>query len=344
MSDDKNWILLKPSIRKAIHAAASSVITQGEIMTRASCPRKWMYRNALMLEKKGSTQEVFLIYGSLMHRLLEDYYASGMKERGKASEVADEFFLGGELLTPNQIEEVALAIKKVQIAFEAYCDYYQEADSKMVILSVEQEPEVFFEGLRFSGKIDLVSRPNGPHDGVFLWDYKTSFRLTPLIVDSWTFRFQFLFYTWLYWRYVGKKPDGIMVQGLLKPQIRPKKKENMNEFMDRIREEMTGEETRAGYFYRERIPLGADTLERFEAETLWPHIEAFKRLRIGGANLQALAMQQNTNQCHIYGSVCEFLRLCKDGWASIGEFNVREKKHSELSNGNEKEGDDTGAA
>jgi len=241
---------------------------------------------------------------------------------------------------------VAMAIKKVQIAFEAYCDYYQEADSKMVILATEQEPEVFFEGLKFSGKIDLVSRPNGPHDGIFLWDYKTSFRLTPLIVDSWTFRFQFLFYAWLWWKLTGKKPDGIMVQGLLKPQMRIKKKEMMSAFLDRIREAMTNEETRAEYFYRERMPLGADTLERFEAETLRPHIEAFQRLRTGGPNFQALAMQQNTNQCHIYGSVCEFLRLCKDGWASINEFGARKKKHSELSgNGDdEDENDDAGAA
>lgn len=326
---EKNWILLRPPIRKAIHAAAHDVITQGEIMLRAACPRKWLYRNALMLERKGLFYAPW-VYGDIMHRLLEAYYRSGQQEQGEAYEVAEDIWENP--LTPTQIEEVGMIIRQVQIAFEAYCAFYKEADSKMVVIAVEREPEVFFEGLTFSGKIDLVSRPNGPHDGVFLWDYKTSFRLTPLIVDSWTFRFQFLFYAWLYWKYVGKKPDGIMVQGLLKSQLRPKKGETQGAFLDRVREEMMGEETRSDYFYRERMPLGTDALERFERETLMPHVEAFKRLRIGGANLEALAMQQNTSQCHVYGSVCEYLQLCKDGWAALSEFTKREKKHEELAN------------
>ena len=324
---EKNWIVLGPKIRKAIHVAAHGAITQSEIMLRATCPRKWTYRHALMLERKGLF-DVNLTYGGLMHSLLEGYYRSGQKEQGKANELAAEI-IQDTVLTPLQIEELALIARKVQIAFAIYCDYYREADSKMEIIAVEKEIKVDFAGLSLVGKIDLISRPNGPNDGVYIWDYKTSFRLTPLIVDSWTFKFQFLFYTWLHWRYTGKKPDGIMVQGLLKPQQRPKKGEKKDAFLERIREEMTN--ARDDYFYRERIPLAADALERFEREMLFPHIEAFQRLRIGGPNLEALAMTQNTNMCHIYGSVCEYLQLCRDGWLAASEFSRREKKHSELS-------------
>jgi hypothetical protein len=151
----------------------------------------------------------------------------------------------------------------------------------------------------------LISRPNGPNDGIFIWDFKTSFRLSPLIVDSWTFRFQFLFYTWLYWRFVGRKPDGIMVQGLLKPQLRPKKTERLDTFLRRIEQEMA--DRRDEFFYRERIPLATDALERFETEMLMPHVEAFRRLRF---TQTSPSPRQNTNHCHIYGRACEYLQLC----------------------------------
>jgi PD-(D/E)XK nuclease superfamily len=327
--NERNWIVLKPGWRQAVRSAARDTITQGEIMVRAQCPRKWFYRNALLLEKKGFP-DIFLIYGSLMHRLLEEYYRGGQRGLGaaSASEMAVEI-VGDAVLTPAQIEDVAFVSRKVQIAFDAYCAFYKEADARMVILSVEQEIEIRFQGLSFAGKLDLLSRPNGRSDGVFIWDFKTSFRLSPLIVDSWTFRFQFLFYAWLYWRHSGKKPDGIMVQGLLKSQLRPKKKETANEYFERMQAEMA--EAGKEYFYRERLPLLADSLERFERETLAPHVEAFRRMQVGGPSLEALSMAQNTNQCHVYGSVCEYLRLCKDGWAALPEFGKREKKHTELS-------------
>jgi hypothetical protein len=110
--------------------------------------------------------------------------------------------------------------------------------------------------------------------------------------------------------------------------LRPKVKEKQDTFLDRIREEMSN--ASADYFYRERMPLGTDAMERFERETLMPHVEAFKRLQVGGPNLEALAMQQNTNQCHLYGSVCEYMQLCKNGWMAVGEFDKRDKKHDEL--------------
>jgi hypothetical protein len=243
------------------------------------------------------------------------------------------------VLTPEQIDEAHLARRRAQVAFDAYRENYFKADSHLSVVGVEEQLSTTFNGLTLVGKIDLVARPNGRRDGIFLFDFKTSFRLSPLIVDSWTFRFQFLYYAWLWWKVKGRKPDGLVVQGLLKSQLRPKiinrttkKRESEEEYIARVRADMA--ENREDYFYRERMPLAQGSLERFEKETLQPHLSAFSRLRFGGANVDSLAMQQNTNQCHIYGSVCEYLQLCKDGWAALGEYDRREKKHAELSNGN----------
>ena len=68
---------------------------------------------------------------------------------------------------------------------------------------------------------------------------------------------------------------------------------------------------------------------------LEPHVRAFKRLRTGGPDeiLDPLAMAQNTGECHKYGTYCEYLQLCLSGWLAAGEYDVREKKHHELDNG-----------
>jgi hypothetical protein len=77
-------------------------------------------------------------------------------------------------------------------------------------------------------------------------------------------------------------------------------------------------------------------LERFEKEILLPHVDAFNLLGkeiAFPAAVNALGMQMNTNHCHVYGSTCEYLSLCKDGLIALREFDVREHKHQELTNG-----------
>jgi hypothetical protein len=67
---------------------------------------------------------------------------------------------------------------------------------------------------------------------------------------------------------------------------------------------------------------------------LMPHLDAFKKLSPGKqfdlGTVNTLAMQMNTNHCHVYNSYCEYLSLCKDGRLASGEFEEREVKHVEL--------------
>jgi PD-(D/E)XK nuclease superfamily len=341
--NSKDWITLTPHARKLIRAAANGVVTQSEIMLRASCARKWFYRFACKLERKGYFDENFF-YGHLMHEMLSQLYSAKDDARAYSPsempiEITDELVAAtmpvDAVLTPEQVDAAHLARRKAQVAFDAYREHYHKLDSHLSVQGVEQQLVATFKGLTLAGKIDLIARPNGRKDGIYIWDFKTSFKLSPLIVDSWTFRFQFLFYAWLYWRVSGRKPDGIVVQGMLKNALRPKivdrktkRRESEDEFVERVALDFA--ENRADFFYRERMPLAKDALDRFEKETLMPHLDAFSRLRFGGANVSSLAMQQNTNQCHVYGSTCEYLQLCKDGWLARNEYGEREKKHEEL--------------
>jgi hypothetical protein len=129
-----------------------------------------------------------------------------------------------------------------------------------------------------------------------------------------------------------------MVNSLLKSALRPKmadrktkRKETKKEYLFRVKGEMAA--NREKYFIRQRIPLAAGMLERFEEEMLMPHIRTFVLLRHGVGQrdtASALAMQMNTNQCHLYSSYCEYLNLCKDGRLALNEYDQRETKHPEL--------------
>lgn len=345
-----NWFKLDDAAFRAVSQAVSEPITQGEMMLRASCARKWYYRYALRLTKRGLI-DPNLVYGSLMHSLLEQLYGNGREAYAATPEevmieVTDEMVqaaLGEVVLAPNDYAEIELIRDKVQIAFNAYRWHYHALDSHLIIKQVEKVLQLEWYGLRLSGKLDMVAQPNN-RDGTFIWDFKTAGRLDATALDAWTFRFQFLFYCWLYWKLTGVKPTGTMINGLVKPGLRPKivdkktgQKEDRSEYLFRIKGDMAT--NREKYFYRQRIPLGTNALERFEYEMLRPHLDAFHAMaEASGPDptfnmdyiLNALAMTMNTNQCHLYNSYCEYLGLCKDGKVALGEYDIKEVKHAEL--------------
>jgi hypothetical protein len=341
-----NWIVLNDEAINNIREAIAQEITQGEIMLRASCPRKWYYRYALQLERRGFL-DFNLVYGSLMHQLLEELYRDGTYQFlpwDEKLEITDDMMAeatDGLMLSPKQLEEAELVRKKVQIHFDAYRIHYHRPDSRLIIEGVEKVLKFVFHGLNLVGKVDLIAKPNRS-DGICIWDFKTAGQLDAMSLDAWTFKFQFLFYCWLYWKVTGRKPTAIMTNGLVKSQLRPRMKnrktkelETEEEYLFRMKGEMA--KNRERYFYRQRIPLGTDALERFEEEILMPHVDAFAVMQ-GLINsdlmikevINALAFQMNTNHCHVYKSYCEYLSLCKDGLLAQKEFDQREFKHSEI--------------
>src|SRR5258705_977560 len=223
--------------------------------------------------------------------------------------------------------------KIARVTFRNYRIHYADLDSEMRVRSVEEMFTCDYKGITLAGKIDLVAHPS-MRDGLFIWDYKTTGMLNLAVLDAWSFRFQFLFYCWLYWKAKGEKPDGNYINGILKTLLRPKKEEKLEEYLDRINYDMTI--NREKYFYRVRMPLATGMLERFEVEMLDPHISTFVLMQKIGVDytdanvLAAVCMAMNTDECHKYNSFCEFLPLCKDGKMNLPEYDVREHKHEEL--------------
>jgi hypothetical protein len=328
-----------PFDQRAVQVSLYNIITQSEIMTRAACPRKWYYRYALMLDRRG-VPNYHIIYGSLMHGALARLYGEGLyvyHPRGHPIEVPQMVFPKEMLLAPGVREEIEFVRAKVQIAFNAYRWHYHGEDCAMKVVSTETDYEVVWRGMKLTGRIDLVAHPK-LKDGIFIWDFKTAGRFDAQMLDAWSFRFQFLFYCWLYWRATGIRPMGTMANGLLKTQLKisqvnkkTKEKESREAYLARVKDDFWAQ--RPKFFYRQRMPLQTGMLERFEKEMLDPHINMFRHMRSSKVNpslCEALSMSMNTGHCHIYGSFCEFLPLCKDGPLMLAEYDTREVKHEEL--------------
>jgi hypothetical protein len=322
-----------------ISKAASEVVTQSEMMLRAACPRKWLYRYALKLERRSGVNYHF-VYGDIIHQALATLYKSKWYGTSyKVHPIAVPYPKISEdiILTPEDREELVLIHRKAQITFNAYRLHYAEADKDLRILNVEDTFELDWKGVKLQGKLDMVAHPK-LGDGIFIWDFKTAGRFDAKILDAWSFRFQFLFYCWLYWRVTGNLPTGTMVCGIAKTQLRPKiidkkteAKEAPEQYLKRVQEDMF--ENRSRMFYRQRMPLVDRMLLRFEKEMLQPHLDAFKHIQKKGPATVPLTMAMNTGQCHMYNSFCEYLPLCKDGELMLGEYITRKDKHAELTDG-----------
>jgi len=327
--------------RRRIRVAAEDTITQSEIMTRAACPRKWFYRYALRLDRLAAFNP-HLIYGSLMHSALAELYSQehyGLSPKEKYIEIPELVLDEDMLLTPDNRYDLDIIKAKVQIAFDAYRWHYFEEDKPLVVKGIEHDYLVAWKDLRLTGRIDMLACPK-KGDGVYIWDWKTAGRFDASMLDAWSFRFQFLFYCWLYWRATGIRPSGIMVNGLQKSQLKPKivnpktkEKETAKEYLARVK--VNFRENRDKFFYRQRMPLAKGILLRFEEEMLAPHLDAYILMSktntdINTNVLGALTMAMNTGHCHVYNSFCEYLPLCQHGPIFLNEYKRREVKHKEL--------------
>jgi hypothetical protein len=312
-------------------------------MLRATCPRKWFYRYVLKIQRRGYIDSN-LLYGTLVHFWLNWLYSKGKQGTTEGDEPSEmpEVDLSDYIMDVEKREEVELAIQKAWLAFKAYRWHYRLKDAGLHVIANEQLYEIEYRGFKLTGKIDMVARPT-IRDGVFIWDWKTAGRLDATVLDAWSFRFQFLYYCWLYWKVTGRKPSGTIVNGLVKCQLRPRiadrvsgRKESREEYLNRVKFDLQAK--REKYFYRQRMPLGTGQLEWFEVEMLIPNLTPFARMqeylhlsqKLDTRNVVADGLAMNTSQCHMYNSICEYLPLCRNGKLQLGEYFVRETKHPEL--------------
>jgi hypothetical protein len=325
-------------------------LTQSELSLRANCPRKWFFRYVQLYKRQGSFSWS-LLFGDAMHTMLDEYYTilSTIKKPQEylaesPVEVPEFRFDEDVILLPSQQEEYEYYQGLATVLFRRHNHYHTVADQKMVIVSTEDEAEIEYRGFRLRGKIDIVMRPT-KRDGVFIMDHKTTYDINRSLLLGWNFRFQFLFYAWMYWKMTKEVPAGMYVNAIKKPAERRSvaKSESIPAFLKRIEQNIITNPVH--YFLRERLPIDRGALQRFQDNTLDPvltqvglirqgvnnRLEETKVTGIELATIYSLIMAGNTDYCQIYNTPCEFLPLCENNFQDYAsEYIITNNKHPEL--------------
>ena len=203
--------------------------TQSEMTTMDNCGMLWFWKYGLMLRKKIGLNW-HTVFGSGMHTCWEEMYST----QGKRWSVPD---LRGYLpknisLSADQQYQLKYWQGVLTIQSECYSLYYKEDFEMFKPEKVELiiDITVPFEGsdIRLKGMVDLTIC-NVANDGNWMMDHKTTNRLTLSTVRGWDFRFQFMFYLWLLWKYEEQNGEkvhrfkGYYINAMKKPTIKVRK-------------------------------------------------------------------------------------------------------------------------
>lgn len=316
-------IEVKPLIRSV---TISEGFTQSELSTYGACPQKWFWRYNLLLEKSGSFSFALMV-GSAFHAAMEEFYAT----KGKRCTVATLQFEEDAIASADDLLKLEYWNQILPMMVKAYCIYYKDDAEKWDIESIEEKVDIGFEGWRLRGMIDL--RFAVLKTGRWILDHKTSARLSLDTVAGWDFRFQFMFYLWLKVKMGDTDLKGYYVNAIKKPELRQKKTETIEQFAQRVFEDMVAEPDK--YMYREKYPVTTEMLEHFEKAVVVPRL---KLLATAADPLtprdlaEALVFNKNTDECQRYtGAPCPYIDLCRHGYQKMGFlYRQREQKHQEL--------------
>ncbi len=303
--------------------------SQSEITTWDECPEKWYRGYNQRLHLPGISWP--LLYGTAVHKNLELHYQGELRERcGDGDGFAMLQIPDGIFPTAEQDADLRYWNLILQAQMERYFVHWAAADEALDVIpeGTEQIMETEFMGVKLRGKIDMMFRPK--KGAIVLRDHKTSSRYSPDLMDSWYYKFQFMFYVWLARRVTGMKINEFEVNLIVKPQLRLKKDESVESFAARCKADMIQEPDK--YFKRIPLPLMKGCLEEFETNVLIPKILRIKALTdvTQSAILPLLVRNRNTNNCSRIGMTCPFIPLCVHGEKEKFRYQTRQYKHEEL--------------
>jgi hypothetical protein len=208
--------------------------TQSELSMFSACAQKWDWRYNRRMNKPGEITFPLMI-GTAFHSAMEVVYQT----KFKVIPVATLQFPPNSIPTSNEIAKIEYWNEVLTQMIKAYAPRWQEKDSKLDIISLEEEVEVAYRGLRLRGKIDqTLNRAKQ----VWINDHKTCSRITKESIAGWNFRFQFLYYLWLKsMAYPTMKLGGYGVNLVKKPELRIKVGESNQQFAIRCFTDMVSE-------------------------------------------------------------------------------------------------------
>lgn len=274
-----------------------------------------------------------LQYGTLAHNVLEKVYGatdSGFPEENfihRTIESCSNSWIkeNGGRLGKEEMEQIEMNCALLDAVLPEYFKFWKDEDFKKINW-IALEEEFNFPYKKISG-VNITLR--GKYDGlykvgkeIYLFETKTKGQIDErTLSELLAFDFQTDFYSLAIKQKYGKFPSGVRYNIIRRPANKPHKSgESLNNFSDRIREEVR--KNPCHYFVRYKISKSISDLNFFEAE-LEKKIREFYLWNIG-----KLETYRNENSCIGRYGACRFLPICSQN--NYKGFFKRKNLFSEL--------------
>jgi ATP-dependent helicase/nuclease subunit B len=163
-----------------------------QLDTYLACPLKFYYRTVLGLREKGEASEDLdqRDIGSLVHRILKEYFSSFVGRALRISDVKasdldatiDRCFT--EEYGKDPLGPPVFLRQQIHLQLHKFLEHYQIPllqSGEIAITDLEREFTIEKNGIRFTGSIDRIEKRNG---NPFILDYKTGSNATSVKIRT----------------------------------------------------------------------------------------------------------------------------------------------------------------
>lgn len=269
------------------------ILTNSSIGQFKNCRKAWYQRNVECLVPRIQSRARGI--GTAVHKGLET---------GNIEEALKEF---GDVFPNSQEEADALETNKaiIQAMLEGYFERFgrgfhggtAQTEMKYEIDIINPATGAKSKTFKLAGKVDALIMQNGRY---WLVEYKTAGQVGKSYIDKLQLDTQITTYIYGVQRMMNIKIDGVIYRVLRKPTIKQTKKENLNQYLDRLIADY--KERPEFYFFEEKLYRSQDDLAEFEAE-LWDLTQDMLKC------MRENRWYKNTSRCMDWGN-CEYMPLC----------------------------------
>lgn len=306
--------------------------TQSELGVMNQCPKKWFLKYVQNLKLRGRFNWA-LAFGGALHTFLEHFYKG--EDTQEFLDFENLIDISEDVYRDEKFEEL---LEFWKIVFPVYAREYRKFYRKYIeetfeIESVERLAVREWEGINFTGKLDISGRLKKDGMAPFILDHKTTSWVDSYTEESLKSNFQFMFYVWL-----QGLPECVFIADLIKkPTQRRGKKETNAGFAERVCGEIKLNPQE--FFSHVQVTYTKEEIEAFEQEVLRPKLEKIKILanydflrdpsKIGlPIDFSFLFEEKNLNACYDYRSPCEMMEACMN--KNFNLYETKTSKHEEL--------------
>jgi len=296
-------------------------ITQSLISCYVSCPRMFLLCLNRYYNKDSNKKFSF---GNIVHFCFDNIYSNGLKE--KVIKVLSRYKKeNNEKIQGIDESDLQYDINVAQIVIEEYIKRYPEDFKSKIFIDVEKEGSVVLDKFKLNYKID-GKFTNEKKTEKWLKEHKTKGRITEeSLMQVLTFDFQNLIYTICEELSCSEELTGVLYNIVRNPQIKPKKKELIENFYKRLREDI--KDRPEFYFIRFEIPYTKKSKNEATEEVISILKEIDYKINECRETGKNHMFYKNSKNCTGLYS-CNFLEACSSG--VLTNYEQKKKLFSEL--------------